>query len=179
VFLPLDRVRISSVRAQAGQPAVTGTVLEAGSTQRRATVRIDVSLVSRLQPGNKVTVTLPDGTTTPGVVSSVGTTVTKTAGGTNVVPVRIRPLHPAGLGRIDKEPVSVSVVTARARNVLAVPVNALLALLSGGYAVEVVDAAGAHRLLPVTLGLFDDSAGTVQITGAGLSAGQRVVVPAA
>jgi hypothetical protein len=32
--------------------------------------------------------------------------------------------------------------------------------------------------VPVTLGLFDDTAGLVQVTGAGIQAGQRVVVPA-
>jgi hypothetical protein len=32
--------------------------------------------------------------------------------------------------------------------------------------------------VPVTLGLFDDAAGLVQVSGSGLAAGQRVVVPA-
>ena len=40
-----------------------------------------------------------------------------------------------------------------------------------------VDAHGIHRLVPVTLGLFDDADGLVQVTGTGLAAGQRVVVP--
>jgi hypothetical protein len=31
----------------------------------------------------------------------------------------------------------------------------------------------------VSLGLFDDAAGLVQVTGTGLAAGQHVVVPAA
>jgi hypothetical protein len=41
-----------------------------------------------------------------------------------------------------------------------------------------VDRGGSRRLVAVTLGLFDDAAGLVQVTGAGLAAGQRVVVPA-
>jgi hypothetical protein len=32
--------------------------------------------------------------------------------------------------------------------------------------------------VPVQPGLFDDDAGLVQVTGSGLAAGQRVVVPA-
>jgi hypothetical protein len=32
--------------------------------------------------------------------------------------------------------------------------------------------------VPVRLGLFDDAAGLVQVTGPGLAAGQRIVVPA-
>jgi hypothetical protein len=59
-----------------------------------------------------------------------------------------------------------------------VPVNALLALASGGYAVEMVDADGTHRLVAVSVGLFDDAEGLVQVSGRGLAAGQRVVVPA-
>ena len=62
-------------------------------------------------------------------------------------------------------------------DVLAVPVSALLARSSRGYAVEVVAGDGTHRLAPVTLGLFDDAAGLVQASGPGLAAGQRVVVP--
>jgi hypothetical protein len=64
------------------------------------------------------------------------------------------------------------------RDALAVPVNALLALAGGGYAVEIADGDGSRHLVPVTPGLFDDATGLVQVTGSGLSAGQRVVVPA-
>ena len=55
---------------------------------------------------------------------------------------------------------------------------ALLARSGGGYAVEVVGARGSHRLVPVTVGVFDDAAGLVQVSGPGLAAGQHVVVPA-
>jgi len=33
-------------------------------------------------------------------------------------------------------------------------------------------------VVPVTLGLFDDAQGLVQVSGPGVRAGQRVVVPA-
>jgi hypothetical protein len=62
---------------------------------------------------------------------------------------------------------------------LVVPVTALLARSNGGYSVEVVGAgsgAGNH-LVPVSLGLFDDADGLVQVTGPGLAAGEEVVVP--
>ncbi len=68
--------------------------------------------------------------------------------------------------------------------VLAVPVGALLAQAAkgdgeagGGYAVEVAGAGNTRRLVPVTVGIFDDNSGMVQVSGA-LIPGQRVVVPA-
>ena len=73
---------------------------------------------------------------------------------------------------------TVAITTATAPGALVVPVSALLARASGGYAVEEVTAGGRHHLVPVTLGLFDDAAGLVQVSGPGLAAGQRVVVPA-
>ena len=72
---------------------------------------------------------------------------------------------------------NVEITTESVENVLAVPVDALLALAGGGYALEVADGR-VHRLEAVAVGLFDDAEGLVQVSGRGLSAGQRVVVPA-
>jgi len=70
----------------------------------------------------------------------------------------------------------VNITTASAANVLVVEVGALLAQPTGGYAVEVTGPGNSRRLVPVTVGLFDDAAGLVQVTG-NLAQGQRVVVP--
>jgi hypothetical protein len=72
----------------------------------------------------------------------------------------------------------VNITTATARSALVVPVGALLARSSGGYAVEVTGAGNARHLVPVTTGIFDDADGLVQVSGA-LTPGQLVVVPAA
>jgi hypothetical protein len=57
-------------------------------------------------------------------------------------------------------------------------VTALLAESSGGYAVEITGTGtNNNHLVPVSLGLFDDADGLVQVTGPGLTAGQQVVVP--
>jgi multidrug efflux pump subunit AcrA (membrane-fusion protein) len=61
--------------------------------------------------------------------------------------------------------------------VLAVPVDALVAQSSGGYAVEVTGAGNTRRLVQVTVGMFDDTSGMVQVTG-NLTPGEQVVVPA-
>jgi hypothetical protein len=73
--------------------------------------------------------------------------------------------------------VQVGLTTASVPNALVVPVTALLAQAGGGYSVEVVGAGGLHHLVAVSLGLFDDAEGLVQVTGSGLAAGQTVVVP--
>ncbi len=75
---------------------------------------------------------------------------------------------------LDQAPVNVNITTQRADNVLAVPVNALLALQGGGYGVEVV-AGGVDRLVGVTTGLYSNT--LVQISGAGITAGTLVEVP--
>ena len=72
---------------------------------------------------------------------------------------------------------TVNITTASVRNVLVVPVTALLAQSSGGYVVEVVGAGDTRRYVPVRPGIFDDTSGLVQVTGA-LNPGQRVVVAA-
>ena len=72
----------------------------------------------------------------------------------------------------------VGITTARVPSALVVPVTALLAQASGGYAVEVAGAAGINHLVPVSLGLFDDADGLVAVTSSRLTAGQAVVVPA-
>jgi hypothetical protein len=55
-----------------------------------------------------------------------------------------------------------------------VPVSALLALSGGGYGLELVTATGGHRLVGVTAGIF--AGGLVQVSGAGLAPGSKVVV---
>jgi hypothetical protein len=89
----------------------------------------------------------------------------------------VTPTNPTATGRLDQAPVDVSITTSTVRNVLAAPVNALLALSSGGYAVEAVGAGGVHTLVAAQVGLFDDASGLVQVQGANLRAGMRVVVP--
>jgi multidrug efflux pump subunit AcrA (membrane-fusion protein) len=93
------------------------------------------------------------------------------------VPVQIRPTDPSATGSLDQALVEVAITDLTVHDVLAVPVYALLARAGGGYSVEVVAGDGTHHLVRVRVGLFDDAAGMVQVSGAGLAVGQRVVVP--
>ncbi len=184
VFEP-GPVRVTSVTPTAGSPVQAGAVLGISSIRRLVTIALDASQQTSVSVGDPVLITLPDNSTTPGHVSFVGTVATAPASdqsgsssSTPTIEVDVIPDDPAATGRLDRAPVDVAITTATARSVLAVPVNALLALAGGGYAVEVVEPAGVHRLVAVSLGLFDDATGMVQASGAGLAAGQRVVVPA-
>jgi peptidoglycan hydrolase-like protein with peptidoglycan-binding domain len=178
VFLP-SAIRITSVAATLGSMAQPGAPMAtASSTARRVLVNLSANQQSKVKVGDKVTITLPNRKTTDGTVSAIGTVATSSSNGgsgTPTIEVLITPTDAAATGTLDAAPVSVSIVTASVPDVLAVPVTALLAQ-KDAYAVEVVDASGQHRFIPVTVGLFDDSSGLVQVEGAGLAAGQKVVV---
>ena len=180
VFEP-TALRVATVTGSLGGPA-SGPVLTATSDRHVVTVPLDVSDQSEVKAGDRVTVTLPDGSTTPGVVSAVGEVATTSsgpggAGGSTNIPVYVTLTRPSVAGSLDQAPVTVNITTASVRNVLVVPVTALLAQSSGGYVVEVVGAGDTRRYVPVRSGIFDDTAGLVQVTGA-LNPGQRVVVAA-
>jgi hypothetical protein len=197
-------VRVTSVTPALGENVAPGPVLGITSTTPQVTIELSAAQQSSVKVGDAVSITLPNSHTTPGVVRSVGT-VAKTpsrgegggGGGGNggggggggeeggaTIEVDVTPSEPSAIGHLDEAPVTVSITTASVSNALVVPVDALLALAGGngggdnaGYALEVAEGA-AHHLVAVSLGLFDDAEGLVQVSGRGLSAGQRVVVPA-
>jgi hypothetical protein len=185
VFEP-GALRVTTAIATLGAPAQAGPVLTGTSTLQHVSVQLDVAQQSEVNVGDRVSMTLPDNRTTPGVVSAIGKVATtpssdqQPGGGSSspTIDVTVRVLHPSAVGTLDQAPVEVSITERSVRDALAVPVNALVALAGGGYAVEEVEADGTHRLVPVTLGIFDDAQGLVQVAGGGLTVGRRVVVPA-
>jgi peptidoglycan hydrolase-like protein with peptidoglycan-binding domain len=183
VFEP-GPLRVTAVTPTVGQPVEPGPLLTASSTRHSVAVQLDPAQQSQVKVGDRVTVTLPGSRTTPGVVTSVGKVAafapSAQGGGPSgpTIGVTVRLLHAAAAGTLDQAPVDVSITGASVHNVLAVPVNALLALAGGGYAVEEVGAGGGHQLIAVKPGLFDDAQGLVEVSGSGLAAGQRLVVPA-
>ncbi len=184
VFLP-TATRVTSLTGTLGGPAQPGgTVLAATSTTRQVSIALDASEQSEVAVGDKVTITLPNNQTTPGVISSVGTVASSGSSGSSgsgssspTITVLVSPTDPAATGTWDQASVNVTITTATVTNVLVVPIDALLAQPGGSYAVEVVGSSGVHHLVDVTLGIFDDANGLVQVSGSGLAAGQRVVVP--
>jgi hypothetical protein len=177
VFEP-EAIRVTQVTGRLGGPA-SGPVLQATSDRQVVAIQLDVSQESQVKAGDSVTVALPDGTTTPGLVSGISP-VAATASGPNgtvtTIPVTVKLTGPAPAGTLDQAPVTVNITTATARDALAVPVTALLSR-PGGYVVEVAGPGSSRRYVRVTPGIFDDNAGMVQVTG-NLTPGERAVVAA-
>ena len=178
VFEP-GAIRVTQVTGSLGGPAA-GPVLQATSDQQVVSIALDTAQESQVAAGDKVSVTLPGGSSTPGVVASVGTVATSTAGqggsgSTTTIPVTVTLTDPGAAGTLDQAPVTVYITTATAKDVLAVPVTALQAR-PGGYVVEVTGPGGTRHWVPVSAGpVFDDNSGLVEVDGA-LTPGQRVVV---
>jgi Putative peptidoglycan binding domain len=176
-----------------GAPATAGSVvLTATSVTPVVTIDLDASLQGEVKAGDKVSITLPSGAVTPGVITQVSNVAmpsssSSSSGGGNgngsgsgsgsgtTITVLVSLTHPKAAGHLNQAPVEVTITTGSASNVLTVPVNALLAQPGDRYAVEVTGP-GGHHLVRVTPGVFDDAAGRVQVTG-NLTPGQHVVVP--
>src|SRR4030095_8931909 len=168
-FLP-TAIRVSALSATLGPAAQAGTsILSGTSTARRVHIDLDAAQQSQVKEGDEVTITMPGGQTPPGVVAKVGRVATTpsdssdSADSSPTIPVVVTPTHPAQTGQLDQAPVLVSITTDSVENRLGVPVDALIALSGGGYAVE-VDSGGSRHLVPVTLGMFDDAEGLVQVS---------------
>jgi multidrug efflux pump subunit AcrA (membrane-fusion protein) len=173
-------IRVSSVHATLGGGVSPGPVLDATSTNRVVTVSLSVSQEYLVHAGDAVTVVLPDGkATATGRVRDVSSVATTPSGGNSnsspTVGVVITLDDPASSGRLDQAPVNVNITDKSVHGILAVPINALLALAEGGDAVQVVAPDGTRHLAPVQTGLFSSS--MVEISGPGISEGTAVQVP--
>ena len=201
VFEP-GPIRVTSVTPSVGAlvGGGGGTVLTATSTTPIVIIDLDVSEEYLVKPGDAVSVVLPDGTTAGGHIETVGTVAVcpggsgiGTGGGASGSPDQ-SPCESGGSGTsstatvtvaiildstrpgatLDQAPVNVNITSQTVGNVLAVPVNALLALQGGGYGVEVVTGKASH-LAGVTTGMYSDT--LVQVSGSGITAGTLVEVP--
>jgi hypothetical protein len=176
-------VRVGELKTGVGDTARPGApVFEATSNARQVAIDLDASRQPYVHVGDPVDIELPGGRTTTGRVASVGKVATAASGsdpaddGSPTVEVTVSLDKPKATGSLDQAPVVAHITTEVRKDVLAVPVNALLALAEGGYAVE-VERDGRRGLVGVELGLFAD--GMVEVEGGGgLRAGDRVVVPA-
>jgi hypothetical protein len=171
--------------AGSGGGAATA-IMSTSSTKLIVTVDLDASKQAEAVVGAPVTVQLPTGSTVNGRVTAVSPVAQSSSSGTSgsgssgsgsggggsgaSIPVTITVSGHLPSTGLDQAAVSVNFEQQVERNVLSVPVTALLATQGGGYAVQ--EALAPHRLIPVTPGLF--AAGYVQVSGTGIQPGLEI-----
>ncbi len=171
--------------APAGTPAPAGgapqeTTLTTTSTRREVLVALVTTNASLARTGARVTIELPSGPKAGGRIRSVSKVATAvptapgaspTADATATIAVRIGLFSRAAA--LDRAPVTVRFEKQRRRDVMAIPVTALLVAPGGRSAVQLVQAGGSRRVVAVAPGLY--TSGYVEIAGRGLRPGQRVI----
>jgi hypothetical protein len=179
--------RVDTVHASVGASLGSGAVLDATSTVLVVTAQLPLSDVGAVKPGDAVTIDLPNGHAgLAGRVRDLGASVTPPPSGSNgqggqgqtpatTVPATLTFSDPSDARGLDQAAVLVHITTQTVHGVLAVPVDALLALAGGGEGVEIVSGT-QHRVVAVTTGVFTGT--QVQIDGAGITEGTQVEVPA-
>jgi peptidoglycan hydrolase-like protein with peptidoglycan-binding domain len=177
-----------------GERAGGASVLSYTGTTRLVTVQLEVADQALAVKRRTVTVTVPGQGPVKGTIAQVGTVATapeqpgsapadqisSAPGGTasTAADARIRVTVTIAdqrkLGSLEGAPVDVDFVSQQRKDVLAVPVAALLALPGSGYGVQVVEG-GTTRIVAVRTGMF--AAGRVEISGADIAEGVAVGVP--
>ncbi|MFF9274205.1 peptidoglycan-binding protein [Streptomyces griseosporeus] len=183
VVYAAGRVRIGHAGVRLGSPAGENA-LSCTDTTRKVVVDASAADARWAVPGTRVRVGLPDGRWVAGEVTAVGRQARPAEGDGGgdgdagdgggagaTVPVTVSVRDQQALGRLESGPVSVEYVGREARDVLAVPVSALVALAEGGYGLETADG----RFLPVRTGLFAD--GRVEVAGPAVRPGVKVRIP--
>jgi len=146
--------------------------------------QVDATDQETVSLGDSVEIELPTDERVPTVITFIDQVVTQTQAG-DFIEVTLDVINPESIEVYDQAPVKVFVTTEVSENVLYVPVNALIALAEGGYAVEIFngdeegevfdeDSGTDTTYVAVEIGVFTD--GFVEIIG-NFQKGQLVVVP--
>jgi hypothetical protein len=159
----------STSAAGGTQGSSPGVALVTTSLQRVVTVSLEASKQSEARIGEAVQVTLPSNEVISGHIAGVTPAATLSSGSgssgsstPSTVSVEVTLDSKVRGGGLDQAPVSVAFATQRQNNALSIPVTALVATASGGYAVEQVQ--GTRRsLVPVTPGIY--AGGFVAVSG--------------
>ncbi len=178
-FLP-GPVRIESQTMALGSIATVGAQpIAITSVNRVVVAQIEANLAQQVRPGDTVALTFPDGKATTGAVSKIAPLVSGQPGGSaaNSQAASAKLTIVSNLAGFDGTSVTVGLTLKYVKQVLAVPITALLALAEGGYGVEILDANDRRRLVAAQTGLFDEKANLVEVSGPDLAEGVRVVIP--
>ena len=174
IYLP-GSVRVSRILAEKGSLVSPGVpIIEVSAETQEVFLQLPIDKRELVELGDNVLVTLPDDVVVGATITDIGSQVTYfDENEPGVIAVSLVLDDPSfGLG-FDGSPVDVEIVSNEEIDVLAVPVNALLALAEGGYALE-IEKAGVRTLVAVEAGIYVD--GLVEVSGE-IAAGDVVVVP--
>jgi peptidoglycan hydrolase-like protein with peptidoglycan-binding domain len=169
-------VRVDSVNLQVGALVGPGTAVEKiTGTSPLTTVDLDMSSARLVKMGASVQIKLPDAKVVSGKIIKAVTVVTPGAnGGSATTKIEVTIRFDSEVSSAGTAAVTVAFTAGERKDVLTVPVSALLALAEGGYGVQVVDGT-TTKIVAVETGLFAD--GRVEIKGDGLQVGMKVGVP--
>jgi peptidoglycan hydrolase-like protein with peptidoglycan-binding domain len=183
VFVP-ERGLVDSLHVGVGAAVSPGTpILDITGTEQVVSLDVEVEDRDLVEVDTEVTVVLPDGGEVAGTVTSLSVVEADPPPGAaeDAAPADTDPvaevevtLARAAPKEFIGAPVDVIVGVDKRANVLAVPVNALLALAEGGYGLEVVGDDGTSQIVAVDTGLFAN--GRVEVSGAGIAEGAIVGV---
>lgn len=163
-------IRVDSIAAQPGDPA-QAALMSVTSTLKLVTVSAELAAVAGIVKGDSAEIVLPDERAVSAKVVSVGRNLEPAEGGTGAptMSLSVAVDDAKSIAALDSAGVEVRFVGRTAKGVLAVPIEALVALAEGGYAVQ-----GPTGLVAVKTGMF--AGGWVEIEGAGLTEGTDVVI---
>jgi peptidoglycan hydrolase-like protein with peptidoglycan-binding domain len=181
VFVP-GEVVVKGTQSTVGASVNAGTPLMdivMTQSERRVEVTLDLDKQDEMPVGSAVRVTIPGQNDVAGTVRSVGTVASSDTGkGATSKDATTTTVVIAITGNVTitqlQTPVDVHVETPLAENVLTVPVAALVALVEGGFAVEVPDGASS-KLVAVTTGEYADN--FVELRSEGIVEGTEVLTP--
>jgi len=153
--------------------AAASPLYQSSGIAREVTFNLPAGDQGMVSVGDSVIVKLPTDEEISAVVRFVDAVVSELGNGSKVIEVILDVVDAENTETYDEAPVDILVTSEVSKNVLYVPVNALVALAEGGYAVEVL--VGENKeYIAVEIGVFTD--GFVEIIG-NVQEGQEVIVP--
>lgn len=169
LFLPYESIRVAAV-PRVGD-FVSGGVLEVTEADLFVTLDVSARRKSVFEGEPSIEVETADGLRHEAAIESITAQQAQDGFGGQSYRIRLQLV-----AETTQEPgeTKVEVIDVLATDALAVPARALVALVEGGYAVEVVQPDGTAAYVPVEIGEFAD--GWVEISG-DVVEGAAVVVP--
>ena len=154
-----------------------GVITQSSTSLQTVSTTIDVVDQDLIEIGTPVEIELPDDEIITGKVTEIGSIAvvnTTSQAQEPYLEVTVALDGTTSYHRWTGAPVTVQITKDIAKNVLSVPTTALLSLLGGGYALEIIGES-ENYLVPVEVGVYADN--WVEITGSNLNVGMQVVVP--